>query len=87
MYHVEWASRKVEHQSEKLPPGVQERVLEAITALANNPRPFGTHKLEDDLYRIRIGRYRVIYWLNDEERLVVITKVAKRNQRTYRRFR
>ncbi len=87
MYQVDWASRKVERQLEKLPSDDQERVLEAITALADNPRPFGAHKLEDDLYRIRIGRYRVIYWINDKERLVVITKVAKRSERTYRRLR
>jgi len=87
VYHVNWASRKVERQIEKLPPDIQERMLEVIAALANNPRPFGVHKLEDDLYRIRIGKYRVIYWLNDRERLVVITKVAKRSERTYRRLR
>jgi len=87
VYRVEWASRRVERQLEKLPLDVQERVLEAVTALANNPRPFGVHKLEYDLYRIRIGRYRVIYWISDKERLVVITKVAKRSERTYRHLR
>ena len=87
MYHVEWASKKVERQLEKLPSDDQERVLEAIIALADNPRPFGVHKLEDDLYRIRIGRYRVIYCIDDKDRLVVITKVAKRSERTYRHLR
>jgi len=87
VYHVEWASRRVERQLEKLPSDVQERVLEAIIALADNPRPFGVHKLENGLYRIRIGRYRVIYWIDDKARLVVITKVAKRSERTYRRLR
>lgn len=83
---MDWASKRVERHLEKLPPTVQERVLEAIATLADDPRPLGVQKLEDDLYRIRIGKYRVIYWLNDEERLIVITKVAKRNERTYRRF-
>lgn len=87
MYQVEWASKRIERQLEKLPLDIQERVLKAITALVNNPRPFGVHKLEDDLYRIRIGRYRVIYWINDKERLVVVTKVVKRSERAYRHLR
>ena len=87
MYHVEWASRKVERQLEKLPSNIQERMLKAIIALADNPRPFGVHKLEDDLHRIRVGRYRVIHSIYDKEHLVVITKVAKRSERTYRRLR
>ena len=87
MYHVEWASRRVERQLEKLPSNVQERILEAIVALANNPRPFGVHKLENDLHRIRIGRYRIVYSIEDKEHLVVITKVARRSERTYRRLR
>ena len=87
MYQVEWASRRVERQLEKLPSDVQEHVLDAIIALADDPRPFGVHKLEDDLYRIRIGRYRVVYCIDDREHLVVITRVAKRSERTYRRLR
>ncbi|MDH7484942.1 MAG: type II toxin-antitoxin system RelE/ParE family toxin [Anaerolineae bacterium] len=87
MYRVDWASKRVERQLERLPQDAQERVLKAIAALADNPRPFGVQKLEDDLYRIRIGRYRVVYWVSDEERLVVITKVAKRSEHTYRRLR
>ncbi len=84
MYKVQTASRRVERQIDKLPLDAQERVLEAIASLSDNPRPVGVQKLEDDLYRIRIGRYRVIYWISDEERLVVITRVSKRHERTYR---
>ncbi len=86
MYKVETASRRVERQIDKLPLDAQERVLEAIVSLADNPRPVGVRKLEDDLYRIRVGRYRVIYCVDDKERLVVITRIDKRRERTYWRL-
>lgn len=84
MYKVEIASRRVERQIDNLPWDVQDRVLEAIAGLAKAPRPPGVRKLKDDLYRIRVGAYRVIYWLDDTERLIVITRVARRDERTYR---
>lgn len=71
-----------------LPSTIQDRVLRAIANLAENPRPLRARKLRgtSDLYRIRVGRYRVIYWIDDEERLVVITKIAKRDESTYHRL-
>lgn len=39
---------------------------------------------EKDFYRIRVGDYRVIYAINDEDSIVIITKVARRTTKTYR---
>jgi mRNA interferase RelE/StbE len=88
VYRVDLASSRVEHALDNLPSPIQDRVLRAIASLAENPRPPRTRKLRgtDALYRIRIGRYRVIYWIDDEKRLVVITKIAKRDESTYRRL-
>jgi len=57
------------------------RISKAINNLANNPRPHGSLKLEgeDDLYRIRIGRYRVIYTIRDQALIVIIIKIGHRN--------
>jgi mRNA interferase RelE/StbE len=49
--------------------------------LANNPRPIGVKKLKDsseDLYRIRVGDYRVIYTINDGIRIVNILRIGHR---------
>lgn len=88
MYHVDLASSRVEHALDDLPSTVQDRVLRVIGNLAANPRPRRARKVRGttDLYRIRIGGYRVIYWIDDQQRVVVITKIAKRDESTYRRL-
>lgn len=61
-----------------------------IATLATQPRPAGARKVRGlrDLWRLRIridGRaWRVIYRVDDKQRLVVITRVAQRDEGTYR---
>lgn len=76
MYRVEIASRRVERQLRRLPPNVYSKIKEAILNLAKEPRPRKSLKLEDNIYRIRIGDCRVIYVVEDKSKLVIITKVA-----------
>jgi mRNA interferase RelE/StbE len=51
-----------------------------IEGLAQNPRPPDCKKLKDmdDLYRVRVGDYRIIYQVKDEEVLVLVVRVAHR---------
>ena len=49
-----------------------------------NPRFGGCLKLTDDLYRIRVGSWRVFYRIDDRRRTVTVTAVERRNERTYR---
>ena len=58
----------------------RQRIVAGIRLLADNPRPPGCEKLagEDDRYRIRVGRYRVIYSVGDEELVVVVVRVGHR---------
>ena len=65
---------------QRLPSPVQRRIERAIDALAGVPRPPGCTKLagEEDLYRIRVGDYRVIYQLRDDRLLVVVVRVGPR---------
>ena len=58
-----------------------DRIDERIWALAANPRPSGVEKLtdRDDLYRIRVGDYRVVYEIDDENRVVAIADVRGRD--------
>ena len=56
------------------------RIVAGIRALADDPRPPGCEKLagEDDRYRVRVGRYRVIYEIGDAELLVFVVRVGHR---------
>jgi mRNA interferase RelE/StbE len=64
----------------KLDAAVQRRLVRAIDALAINPRPDAVVKLadEDDLYRVRIGEYRVVYKIHDRRLIVLAVAVGHR---------
>jgi mRNA interferase RelE/StbE len=64
----------------KLPTKDQRRVAAAIEGLATDPRPQGVLKLqgEEELYRIRVGDYRVIHQIKDGELRVLVIKLANR---------
>ena len=57
----------------------------AIDNLAVVPRPPNCRKLRGaELWRIRLERYRVIYSIDDESKIVRIVKVGVRREDTYR---
>ena len=58
----------------------QGRIRRRIDALADDPRAPGTKKLQgaDDLYRLRVGDYRVIYQIQDDVLLVLVVRVGHR---------
>jgi mRNA interferase RelE/StbE len=61
------------------------RIAAAIDGLAETPRGPGAAKLAGrDDYRIRVGEYRIVYAVDDEERLVLIARIAHRRD-VYRR--
>jgi mRNA interferase RelE/StbE len=72
--------RSARKELEQLPDSALERVFRRIEALADNPRPPGCKKLRGatDLWRIRIGSYRVVYQVVDADLLVEIRVVGDR---------
>lgn len=55
------------------------RILARIDQLAEDPRPPGTERLAgDDRYRIRQGRYRILYTVADEIVTVTVVKIGHR---------
>lgn len=55
------------------------RVLRRIERLAENPRPPGCEKLSgQERYRVRQGVYRIVYQVDDEQRVVLVVKVGHR---------
>jgi mRNA interferase RelE/StbE len=66
----------------RFPSREQKRITTKISALAENPRPSGCVKLTalDNLWRIRVGDYRVVYSIHDQELIVLIVHVAHRRE-------
>lgn len=66
---------------EAIPERDRTRIVYRIQGLAENPRPHGCEKLSmQDRYRIRQGKYRVLYEIRDPEVIVVVVKVAHRKE-------
>jgi len=64
---------------EAVPQKDRLRVIERIRALAEDPRPSGCKKLsKQEKYRVRQGRYRILYQIEDGELLVIVVRVAHR---------
>ena len=76
--------RDVEKQLQRIPRNQRNRLVESMRALRHTPRPPGCVKLDNVLYRIRQGQYRIIYAVFDNEVVIVICKVARRSEDTYK---
>lgn len=74
-------ARSARKELEDLPRNIGSRILQRIESLAANPRPSGVKKLvgTTNLWRIRIGEYRVIYSIDDQKRLVDIVMIRHRS--------
>jgi mRNA interferase RelE/StbE len=73
-------ARSARKELEHLPQRVATRILGAIEALASEPRPDGCRKIQGakDLWRIRVGDYRVIYGVADTHRAVDVVAIRHR---------
>jgi mRNA interferase RelE/StbE len=79
MYSVR-VKKKAEKQLAALPSDIAGRIVVAIDELAANPRPANNVKLQGyaNVYRIRVGNYRIIYSIEDAILMIEIIKVAHR---------
>ena len=61
---------------------VRRRLDPHILALADNPRPAGVVKLTgpDELWRVRVGSYRIVYQIEDRALLVLVFRIAHRRE-------
>ncbi len=73
-------------QLRRLPPGDAARLRGPILALGIDPRsPGATPLVGTDAWRLRVGDLRIVYLIEDAIRVVVVLKVTRRNESTYRR--
>ena len=85
MYRIELPKR-VTKQLDKIPRKDYLPISRIIQDLKEIPRPVGCKKLFESLYRIRVGDFRIIYWIDDKNKTNIVTKVERRKERTYKHF-
>ena len=69
----------VEKDFSTIPKKDLKKILKRIGELADNPRPSGCEKLTgQERYRLRQGRYRIVYSIQDDELTVWVVKVGHR---------
>lgn len=84
MYSIRFLSARVERELQRLPPQDKARTVLRLRQLEQDPRPPGVAALASNVYRVRVGRYRVLYRVDDEAQEVVVARIARRSEATYR---
>jgi mRNA interferase RelE/StbE len=66
----------------RLQSDIGKRILHSIEMLASNPRPIQSRKLSASIssHRLRVGDYRVLYQVDDSEKLISVYKVGHRRE-------
>lgn len=80
-------SPRAQKAFKKFPKDYQLLVARKIVKLKGNPKPRGHDKIavrKPPLYRIRIGDYRVFYFIEEELKQVIIVDIKRRTTQTYR---
>jgi len=69
-----------EKSLDKLPASIRRRMVNAMKELRNTPRPAKAVKLvgDENLWRIRVGNYRVVYEIHDAMLVILVLRVAHR---------
>ena len=75
-------ARSARKELQALPHIVAERILDKVEPLVLDPRPTGCKKLRghSNLWRIRIGEYRVIYSIDDKNQIIDVSLIRHRNE-------
>jgi mRNA interferase RelE/StbE len=74
-------TRSAEKRLRALPRDDQKRLAKAILDLGDDPRPRGARKLfgYEDVFRIRVGSYRILYSLEPGRLVILILKIGHRS--------
>ena len=64
---------------DKLPDKELKKIFSQIALLSSNPRPIGIQKLTDEEgYRIRSGKYRILFQINDNSQTILVYRIKHR---------
>ena len=84
VFEVRLRSKRVQSELDALQEVDYERVVVKLRALANVPRPHGCEKLYDAIYRVRVGDFRIIYLIDEENKRIEVGGIRRRTERTYK---
>lgn len=81
MYEIVLPNR-IEKKLPRTLGNAYDRVIWALRNLAEEPRPPGCIRMsgEENLWRVRVGNYRIVYEIDDDRRVVEILKIAHRRE-------
>ena len=81
MYEIGF-TRKAAGFIKSLPKGQREKLRKILEVMKDNPfsHPYRKIRGETNLYRIRLGNYRVLYEINEEQKRIILLKFAKRGR-------
>jgi mRNA interferase RelE/StbE len=73
-------ARQAERSLQRLPRNLRDRIRREIFNLAENPRPHGCVKLSghDNLWRIRVSDWRIVYAIHDAQLIIVVIEIQPR---------
>jgi mRNA interferase RelE/StbE len=73
---------RVERALRKLDPPVRDRVLRTLRSLEADPRREGAKRLAGpgELWRVRVGDYRIVYEIRDDRLLVLVVRLGHRRE-------
>jgi mRNA interferase RelE/StbE len=74
--------RKAQKSLKKIPDPYKTNLIEQIDHLTSDPRPKGCTKLKGsspELWRVRVGTYRIVYQIKDDKLLVLIIRIGHRS--------
>ena len=84
VFEVRLRSKKVQRELDALQEVDYGRVVVKLRALASAPGPQGCEKLYNGIYRIRVGDFRIIYLIDDNNKRIEVGGIRRRTERTYK---
>jgi len=73
--------RSAEKELEVLPEKIHDHIVSQLISFKENPRPAGVIKLRGRPgYRKRVGNYRILYTVDDENKRVEVISIAHRKE-------
>jgi len=82
MAHEIFIEKKAEKDLRRLPKNYQNKIIQKILNLKDNPKPIEARRItsSENYYRIRVGDYRIIYEINYKEKRINIFRVRHRKE-------
>lgn len=86
MYSIQWTKKALKQLCKIQPMKQREAISEAVDTLENNPTINANVKAlkgHNVGFRLRVGQYRVLFDLDNGVKIITISEVRKRDERTY----